>query len=112
MINFSEWYPHIVIEKWKLLAYFTAVPDDSTAEEVHRQPGADGGNQECFEPGRDGSLAQNLVAEVQGFIPQVQEQLEIVTKEVAQGRRRMDLDMHLLATDQELRKAEEVLDPV
>ena len=28
MINSSHWHPHIM-EKWKLLEYFTLVPDDS-----------------------------------------------------------------------------------
>jgi len=39
----------------------------------------------------------------------VQEQLETVTKEVAQGRRRTDLDMYLSVMDPELRKAEDAL---
>jgi len=43
------------------------------------------------------------------LIPQVQEQLETITKEVAQGRRRMDLDMYLSVMDSELRKAEDAL---
>ena len=34
-------------------------------------------------------------------------QLETVTKEVAQGRRRTDLDMYLSVMDSELRKAED-----
>jgi len=38
------------------------------------------------------------------LIPQVQEQLETVTKEVAQGRRKTDLDVHLSVMDSELRK--------
>jgi len=29
MVNSSHWRPHIVTEKWKLLEYFTLVPDDS-----------------------------------------------------------------------------------
>ena len=43
------------------------------------------------------------------MIPQVQEQLGTATKEVAQGRRRTDLDMYLSVMDPELRKAEDVL---
>jgi len=39
----------------------------------------------------------------------VQEQLETVTKEVAQGGRRTDLDMYLSVIDSELRKAEDAL---
>ena len=39
----------------------------------------------------------------------MQEQLEMVTKEVAQGRRRTDLDMYLSVMDSELRKAEDAL---
>ena len=43
------------------------------------------------------------------LIPEVQEQLEAVRKEVAQGRRRTDLDMYLSVMDSELRKAKDVL---
>jgi len=43
------------------------------------------------------------------LIPQVQEQLETVMKEVAQGRRRADLDMYLSVMDSELRRAEDAL---
>jgi len=42
-------------------------------------------------------------------IPQVQEQFETVPKEVAQGRRRMDLDMYLSVMDSKLKKAEDAL---
>jgi len=42
------------------------------------------------------------------LIPQVQEQLETVAKEVVQGRR-LDLDIYLSVMDSDLRKAEEVL---
>ena len=40
---------------------------------------------------------------------QVQEQLEMVTKEVVQGKRGSDLDMCLSVMDQELRKVEDAL---
>ena len=43
------------------------------------------------------------------LIPEVREQLETVTKEVAQGRRRADLDMYMSVMDSELRKAEDAL---
>jgi len=29
MINSSHWRPHTAVEKWKLLEYFTSVPDGS-----------------------------------------------------------------------------------
>jgi hypothetical protein len=39
----------------------------------------------------------------------MREQLETVTKEAAQGTKRMDLDMYLSVMDLELRKAEDAL---
>ena len=110
MINSSHWRPHIVREKWKLLEYFTSVPDDSLP--LRR----------CIDnPDLMDAIAkvENPVAMVlwlavlwlkyKELIPQVQEQLETVTKEVAQGRRRTDLDMYLSAMDSELGKTEDAL---
>ena len=110
MINSSHWRPHIVMEKWKLLEYFTLVSDD--CQPLRR----------CIDnlalmdaiKNVENPAAMVLWLEIlwlkyKELIPQVQEQMEMVTREVAQGRRRTDLDMYLSAMDSELRKAENAL---
>ena len=109
MINSSHWRPHIVTEKWKLLEYFTSVPDDS-------QP-----LKRCL----DNPELVEAISEVENpaamvlrltipwlkyneLIPEVREQLEAATKEVAQ-RKRADLDMYMSVMDSELGKAEGAL---
>jgi len=110
MINSSHWRPHIVVEKWKLLEYFTSVPDDS--QPLRRCID----NPELMEAIKnvDNPAAMVLWLAIlwlkhKELIPEVREQLETVTKEVAQGRRRTDLDMYLSVMDSELRKAEDAL---
>ena len=110
MINSSHWRPHIVTEKWKLLEYFTSVPDDS-------QP-----LKRCLDNPElvdaisrvDNPVAMVLWLAVlwlkyTELIPEVREQLEVITKDVAQ-RRRKDLDMYLSVMDSELKKAKEGLE--
>ena len=110
MINSPHWRPHIVVEKWKLLEYFTAVPDDS--QPLRRCID----NPELMEAIKDVGNPAAMVLwlailwlKYKELIPEVREQLETVTKEVAQGRRRSDLDMYLSVMDSELRKAEDAL---
>jgi len=98
------------MENWRLLESFTSVPDDS-------QP-----LRRCI----DSLELMDAIANVENpaamvlwlailwlkykeSIPQVQEQLGTVPKEVAQGRRRTDLDMYLSVMDSKLRKAEDAL---
>ena len=102
MINLPYWCPHI---KFGIL--HRGPRQLSTAEKVHP---------ELMEAIKNiSNLAMMVLClaivwlKYKELIPQVQEQLEMVTKEVAQGRRRLDLDMYLLVMDQELRKAEDVL---
>ena len=89
MMNSPHWRPHIVPEKWKLLEYFASVPDDSQplrrcldnlelvdAISVVENPAA---------------LAHWLLIlwlHYKELIPEVREQLETKTKEVAQGQGR------------------------
>ena len=110
MINSLHWRPHIVVEKRRLLEHFTSVPGDS--QPLRRWVD----NSELMDAIKN---VANPVAMVfwlailwlkyKELIPQVQEQLETVTKEMAQGRRRTDLDMYLSVMDGELRKAEDAL---
>ena len=108
MTNFPYWCPHIVTEKWKLLEYFTEVLYNS--QPLRRCIN----NPELMDVIKHVSNPTVMVLwlailwlKYKELIPQVQEQLRMVTKEVAQGRRRSDLDMYLSVIDQELRKAED-----
>ena len=64
MVNSSHWRPHIVTEKWKLLEYFTSVPDDSQPLRRCIDNPGDGRDRERGKPGGYGSLVGDLVAEV------------------------------------------------
>jgi len=110
MINSDHWRPHIVTEKWKLLEYFTSVPDDS----LPLRRSID--NPELMDVIRSMGNPATVVLwlailwlKYKELVPQVREQLEMVTKEVACGRSRMDLDMCLSTIDSELEKAKDTL---
>ena len=110
MINSPHWRPHIVPEKWELLGYFTSLPDD-------------------FQPLRrciDNLELTDAISKVKNpaamthwltilwlkygeLIPQVQQRLKAVTREVAQSRRRADLETCFLAVESELKKTEQAL---
>ena len=107
IINSPHWRPHIATEKWKLLEYFTSVPDDS-------QP-----LRRCIDnpdlidviKGMDNQAASFLWLGIlwlkyKELSPQVRVQLENATKELAKGRR-TDLEAYLTTVDSELRKAED-----
>ena len=110
MINSHHWRPHIVTEKWKLLEYFTSVPDDS----LPLRRSID--NPELMDIIRNMGNPATVVLwlailwlKYKELVPQVREQLEMVTKEVAKGRSKMDLDMCLSTIDSELEKAKDTL---
>ena len=110
MINSPLWRPHIDPKKWKLLEYFTSVPDDS--QPLRRCLD----NPDLMDAIRDVDSPPAMVLwlailwmKYTELIPVVREQLEAATKEVAQGRRKTDLDMYLSVMDSELKKAEEKL---
>jgi hypothetical protein len=110
MMNSPHWRPHIVPEKWKLLEYFASIPDDS--QPLRRCIN----NVELMEAIK---RTENLSAmtlwpailwlKYKELIPEVREQLENATKEIAQGRRRGDLEACLSVMDSELGKAEDAL---
>jgi len=109
MINSSHRRPHNVVEKWKLLEYFTSVPDDS--QSLRRCID----NPEFMEviknvdnPAATFLCLAILWLKYKELIPEVWEQLETVTK-VAQGRRRTDLDMYLSVMNLKLGKTEGAL---
>jgi len=109
MINSSHWGPHTVVEKWTLLEYFTSVPDDSQPLRCIDNPELVEAIKNVDNPAAMVLWLAILWLKYKELIPEVREQLETVTKEVAQGRRRTDLDMYLSVMDSELRKAEDAL---
>jgi len=110
MINSPRWRPHIVPDKWKLLEYFTSVPDDS--QPLRRCLD----NPDLTDAIRDVEYPLAMVLwlallwlKYTELIPTVREQLEAATKELVRGSRKTDLDMYQLVVEAELRKAEEKL---
>jgi hypothetical protein len=110
MINSPRWRPYIVTNKWKLLEYITAVPDDSQPlKRCIDNPDLIEVVRAVDDPSAMVLWLAILWLKYKELIPQVQEQLETATKELAQGRRRANLDMYLSVIDGELRKAEDAL---
>ena len=121
MISSPHWRPHIVTAKWKLLEYPTPVPDDSKAQSWRfpydlqplkrclNNPELMDAIRKVESPDAMGLWLKILWLEYKDLIPRVREQLEMVTKEFAQGGRRVDLDTCLLVMDSESRKAEDGL---
>ena len=108
MINSPHWRPHVVTEKWASLKYFTSVPDDSLPlRRCIDNPELMDVIKKVENPAAIVLWLALLWLKYKELIPQVREQLEAATKEVAQGRRKTDLDMYLSVIDSELRKAEE-----
>jgi hypothetical protein len=106
MINSAHWRPHIAPNKWKLLEYFTSVPDDS--QPLRRcldNPELTSAISEVGNPAAMVLWLAILWLKYKELIPEVRQQLETVTKDVAQGSRRADLDMYLSVMDSELGKA-------
>ena len=110
MINSPLWRPHIVPNKWKLLQYFTSVPDDS--QPLRRcldNPDLMDAIRDVDEPSAIVLWLAMLWLKYTELIPVVREQLEAATKEVVRGSRKTDLDMYLSLMDSESKKAEEKL---
>jgi hypothetical protein len=117
MINSPRWRPHIPPEKWTLLEYFKSVPGDLQSLQVCT-------NDPTFidEVRKvDNPRAMVLWAEILWFkcgelVPEVWEQLEAVTKEIARNERgtylgasQSHMGKYLSNTNSELRKAEDEL---
>ena len=110
MVNSPHWRSHIVADKWNLLEYFPSVPGNS--QPLRRCLD----NPELIDAIRDVSnpAAMTLWMKIlwlkyNELVPEVQKQLETVTKEIAQGRRRADLEMYQSAIESELATAENAL---
>ncbi|KAF9784001.1 hypothetical protein BJ322DRAFT_1068077 [Thelephora terrestris] len=110
MINSPHWRPHILAEKWKLLEYFTSIPDDSQPlKRCLDNPELIDAISKVDNPVAIVLWLSILWLKHNELIPEVREQLEAVTKDVAQ-RRRSDVDMYLSVMDSEVKKAKEGLD--
>jgi len=110
MINSPLWRPHIVPNKWKLLQYFSSVPDDSRPlRRCLDNPNLMDGIRDVDEPSAMVLWLAMLWLKYTELIPVVREQLEAATKELVLGSRKVDLDMYLSVVDVELKKAEEKL---
>jgi len=110
MINSPRWRPHIVTEKWKLLEYYASVPSDSRPlRRCIDNPQLMGAIKNVANPAALGLWLEILWSRYGELVPQVRNQLETVTREISQGRRRLDLDRCLKALDAELEKAENAL---
>ena len=110
MINSPHWRPHIIVEKWALLEYFTSVPEDS--QSLKR----------CIENPELMDIIKNLENpdvmvqwlvilcwRYEELIPQVREQLDAAVKEVVQGDGRTYLDVCLSVVDSGLKDAKDTL---
>jgi hypothetical protein len=110
MINSPYWRPHIVPDKWKLLEYFTSVPDDSQPLRMCLDnPELTSAISKVENPTAMVLWLEILWFNYKRLIPEVRKQLEAATKEAAHGSRREELDMYLSTMDSELRKAEDAL---
>ena len=110
MMNSSHWRPHIVTGKWKLLEYFSAVPDDSQPlKRCLENPELTDAISQVNNPAAMVLWLAILWLKYNELMPEVREQLEAITKTVAQGTRRPDLDMYMSLMDSELAKAEDAL---
>ena len=110
MINSPHWRPHIVKDKWRLLEYFSSVPDDSQPlKKCIDNPGLMDEIRDVADPTAMALWMRILWLKYKELTPAVQRQLERVTKDVAQGRRRAELDAHQAAIDSELTTAENAL---
>jgi hypothetical protein len=96
MISSSHWRPYIVTDKWIWLQYFTSLPDDS--EPLWRcidNPELMGVIRGVKNPCAMQLWLSVLWVKYTELIPQVQEQLETATKEIAQDSTRSDLEVSI-----------------
>ena len=110
MINSPHWCPHIIRMKWKLLEYFTSLPDDS--QPLRRRINNPRLMTTMRIMGNPAAMAlwfAILWYKYKELTPQVQYQLGVVAVEFAQGGG-ADLNMCLSVIDSELRRFEGGLD--
>ena len=110
MFNSSHWRPHIVPDKWNLLEYFPSVPGDfQPLKRCIDNPELIDAIRDVANPAAMTLWMKIMWLKYNELVPVVQKQLGVVTKEVAQGRRRADLDMYQSAIESELAMVEKAL---
>jgi hypothetical protein len=110
MINSPHWRPHIVPEKWELLKYPTPVPDDfQPLKKCVNNPDLIDAISKVKNPAALVHWLTILWLRHKELTTRVQQQLQRVTKEVAQSRRRADLETCFSAVESELKKVEHAL---
>lgn len=110
MINSPHWRPYIVKEKWKLLEYFTSIPDDS--QPLRRcidNPELTHAIRSMENPTATTLWFVILWLKYKELIPEVQEQLDEITRETVQDDGGADLDICLSVMNSELEKAQSAL---
>ena len=110
MINSRDWRPHIATEKWDLLKDFISLPDDSQPlKRCVDNPELTNAIRSVANPAAIVHWLKILWMKYKELIPEVRRQLETVTREVSQGRRRLDLEEYLKVIESKLKEAEDAL---
>lgn len=105
IIGSPHWCIHMDLEKWKLLEDFTSVPDDSRPfRRCIDNPELMRGIKDTEDPALMTLWLKILWLKYTELIPQVREQLETTSREVAHDKRKADLDVCLSVINVELRK--------
>lgn len=118
MVSSPLWCPHIIPEKWVLLEHFTSVPDDLQYLHVHiNNPSLMDKIRSVENPRAVVLWVEILWLKYAELIPEVQEQLEMVTEEIAQSERELGLgtsqsfiEQYLSSVRLELSKVEGALE--
>ena len=107
MINSSHWRPYLVMEKWKLLDYFTSVPGDPwSLKRCLDNPELTAAVSDMGDPEIMDLWLKILWSKCIELVPEVREQLETVTRGVALSERKTDLDVYVSRIDSELEKSQ------
>ena len=110
MINSPIWRPHIVSAKWKLLEYFSSVPDDSRPlRRCLDNLDLMAATREVDNPAASVLWLAILWLKYTELVPAVKEQLEAATKELVRSSNKADMDLYIALVGAELKKAEEKL---
>ena len=105
-INCPHWRPHVVPEKWKLLAHFDSVPDDSQPlARCLRNPGLVDAVTTAGNPDAAILWLKILLLKYNQLDPKVRDRLEVSVK----GPQKMNADNYLSMIQSELDEAEQEL---
>ena len=106
MINCPHWRPHVVPEKWELLAHFDSVPDDSQPlARCLRNPGLVDAITTVPNPGAAVLWSKILLLKYNQLDPKVRDRLEASVK----GPQRINVDIYLSMIQLEFDEAEKEL---